>query len=242
MTDTPRVPRGSRGTLEVMTGIFILDYLTASPLQALFVLIAIVIALTVHEFAHAWVASRQGDQTARLFGRVSLNPLAHLDPAGSLLFLVAGIGWGKPVPVNPANLRDGKLGDFYVSIAGIVTNLVVAFLFALPLRIIDLTGGDVTAVNETWLQFTSIVTDINILLAAFNLLPIPPLDGSKAIGLFVPRRLQGAYQEYLRVGPVLLIAIFLFAVMSDARILGTILDPIIGVFGYFVKAFPAGLV
>ncbi|MDZ4248247.1 MAG: site-2 protease family protein, partial [Patescibacteria group bacterium] len=169
-----------------MTGIFILDYLTASPLQALFVLIAIVIALTVHEFAHAWVASRQGDQTARLLGRVSLNPLAHLDPAGSFLFLFAGVGWGRPVPVNPYNLRQGKLGDFYVSIAGIVTNLIVAFIFALPLRIIDLTGGDVTVVNQTWFQFTTIVTDINILLAAFNLLPIPPLDGSKAIGLFIP--------------------------------------------------------
>ncbi|HEY8108759.1 MAG TPA: site-2 protease family protein [Patescibacteria group bacterium] len=225
-----------------MTGIFILDYFTASPLQAVFVLIAIVIALTVHEFAHAWVAARQGDQTARMFGRVSLNPKAHLDPAGSLLFLFAGIGWGKPVPVNPANLRDGKLGDFYVSIAGIVTNLVVAFIFALPLRIIDLTGGDVTAVNQTWLQFTTIVTDINILLAAFNLLPIPPLDGSKAIGILVPHRFQHAYQEYLRVGPVILIAVFLTAIVFDSRILGTILDPVIGVFGYFVKAFPAGLV
>lgn len=225
-----------------MTGVFILDYFTASPLQAVFVLIAIVLALTVHEFAHAWVASRQGDQTARMFGRVSLNPKAHLDPAGSLLFLFAGVGWGKPVPVNPANLRDGKLGDFYVSIAGIVTNLVVAFIFALPLRIIDLTGGDVTAVNQTWLQFTTIVTDINILLAAFNLLPIPPLDGSKAIGILVPRRFQHAYQEYLRVGPVILIAVFLTAIVFDSRILGTILDPVIGVFSYFVKAFPAGLV
>ena len=225
-----------------MTGIFILDYLTASPLQALFVLIAIVIALTVHEFAHAWVASRQGDQTARLLGRVSLNPLAHLDPAGSFLFLFAGVGWGRPVPVNPYNLRQGRLGDFYVSIAGIVTNLIVAFIFALPLRIIDLTGGDVTTVNQTWIQFTTIVADINILLAAFNLLPIPPLDGSKAIGILVPRRFMHAYQEYLRVGPVLLIGLFLFAITFNSRILGTILDPIIGVFGYFVKAFPAGLV
>lgn len=225
-----------------MSGIFILDYFAISPLQAVFVLLAIILAVTVHEFAHAWVASRQGDQTARLLGRVSLNPTAHLDPAGSFLFLLAGIGWGKPVPVNPYHLRQGRLGDFYVSIAGIVTNLVVAFIFALPLRIIDLTGGDVTAVNQTWLQFTTIVSDINILLAAFNLLPIPPLDGSKAIGLFVPRAWQPAYQEYLRIGPVLLIGIFLFAIVFNAHILGTILDPIIGIFSYFVKAFPAGLV
>ncbi len=225
-----------------MTGIFILDYLTAAPLDALFVLIAIIIALTVHEFAHAWVASRQGDQTARMAGRVSLNPVAHLDVAGSFLFLVAGIGWGKPVPVNPYQLKDGRLGDFYVSIAGIVTNLIVAFIFAIPFRLLDLTGGDLTAANEVWLRFATIVTDINILLAAFNLLPIPPLDGSKAIGIFVPRRLQPAYQEYLRVGPVLLVGIFLFAIAFNSRILGVILDPILAVFSYFVKAFPAGLV
>ncbi|MEX1113555.1 MAG: site-2 protease family protein [Patescibacteria group bacterium] len=225
-----------------MTGIFILDYFLQSPLDAVFVLIAILIALTVHESAHAWVASRQGDQTARMLGRVSLNPRAHLDPAGSFLFLVAGIGWGKPVPVDPRFLKDGRLGDFYVSIAGIVTNLLIAFIFAIPLRLLDFTGADITVMNETWLRFTTIVADINILLAAFNLLPIPPLDGSKAIGIFVPRRFQPMYQEYLRVGPVLLIGIFLFAIAFNSRILGVILDPILAVFSYFVKAFPAGLV
>lgn len=224
------------------TGVFILDYLRIAPLEAVFVLIAIVIAVTVHEFAHAYAALRQGDQTAKLLGRVSLNPAAHLDPAGSLLFLVAGVGWGKPTPVNPYNLRDGRLGDFYVSIAGIVMNLIVAFIFAIPFRLIVLTGGDVASINQTWFTFANIVTDINILLAAFNLLPIPPLDGSKAIGILIPRRFERQYQEFLRVGPIGLIAIFLLAIAFHVNLLGGILDPIRGVFSYLVRGFPAGLI
>ncbi|MEX2043479.1 MAG: site-2 protease family protein [Patescibacteria group bacterium] len=214
------------------------------PLGVVAFLAAIVVAVTVHEFAHAWVASRQGDQTARLLGRVSLNPMAHLDPAGSFLFLFAGVGWGKPVPVNPYNLRQGKLGDFYVSIAGIVANLIVAFIFAIPFRIVAFSGGDVVTALDTsvWFQLSNLMIEINILLAAFNILPIPPLDGSKAIGLFVPRRFEAAYQEYLRIGPMLLIGLFLFVFVFDSALLGNILDPVRGIFGYFVKAFPAGLV
>lgn len=223
------------------TGIFILDYLQAQPLLALFFLIGIIIAVTVHEFAHAYVASRQGDDTARYSGRVSLNPAAHLDPAGSFLFLVAGIGWGKPVPVNPFNLRQGKLGDFYVSIAGIIANLIVAFIFAIPYRLVQMTGGDLTAVSGVWFDFANMVTLVNVLLAAFNLLPIPPLDGSKALGIIIPRRFEHAYQEYLRVGPVALISIFLLAIVFHVNLLGWIIDPIRAVFLYIVRVFPGGL-
>lgn len=179
----------------MQTGLPILDSLTVNPLYMVFFLVAVVIGLTVHEFAHAFVASRQGDQTARYAGRVSLNPLAHLDAVGSLMFLFAGIGYAKPVPVNPANLKDGKLGDFYVSIAGIVTNILTAFVFSLPFQLILLTGGDITAVNtdnNLGLLFCKVMFEVNILLAAFNLLPIPPLDGSKAIGILVPRRFEMA--------------------------------------------------
>lgn len=205
------------------------------PVETIFFLISVVIALTVHEFAHAAVAARQGDQTARSAGRVSLNPMRHLDPAGSFLFLFAGIGWGKPVPVNPYQLKDGKLGDFYVSIAGIIANMVLAFISFLPLIIIRLFGGDFDSQN-VFLQFTAMLFYVNCLLAAFNILPIPPLDGSKAIGILVPRRWEPAYQRYLQVGPVLLIGIFMLSIVFRVNIFGWILDPLIALFQYVTSA------
>lgn len=221
------------------TNIFILDFLAAKPLlTVLYFFIALIFAVTVHEFAHAYAALRQGDPTAKYLGRVSVNPMAHLDPAGSLLFVIAGIGWGKPVPVNPTNLKDGKLGDFYVSMAGIVTNLIVAFIFAIPFRLFYGFGGDVTAVNAPWFDFANMMTTVNCLLAAFNLLPIPPLDGSKALGILVPRRFEPAYQEFLRVGPVLLIGIFLVYIIFKINLLGNIIDPITRLFEYLARRFP----
>lgn len=228
------------------TGIGIIDTFARDPLSAVFFLIAVVFGLTVHEFAHAFVASRQGDQTARYEGRVSLNPLKHLDPAGSLLFLLAGIGYGKPVPVNPYNLKDGKLGDFYVSIAGIVTNLIMAFIFAIPFQVIAATGGDISSSNliqsqNYGLLFAQAMVAVNILLAAFNLLPFPPLDGSKAIGILVPRRYEAAYQRYLQVGPVVLLAILILPfIIPTLNILGPLIDPIKALFGFLVF-FPTSL-
>lgn len=217
------------------TGISLLDNLFTNPLATVFFLIGIIIAVTVHEFAHAYVAARQGDQTAKYLGRVSLNPLAHLDPAGSLLFVLAGIGWGKPVPVNPANLKDGRRGDFYVSIAGIVTNLVTAFIFTLPLQILHNTGGDISSVatsGNVGLLFCATVSSVNILLAAFNLLPFPPLDGSKALGILVPRRYDRQYEEYLRLGPVVLIGILVASFVFHLNILGPLIDVLSAAFGF----------
>lgn len=228
-------------TVEVQTGIFIVDFIQSQPLEALFFVISIVLAVTVHEFAHAYVASRQGDQTARMMGRVSLNPAAHLDPAGSFLFLLAGIGWGRPVMVNPYNLKSGRRGDFYVSIAGIVTNLAVAAIFAIPFRIIQMTGGDIAGAGSVWLDFARMVIYVNVLLAAFNVIPIPPLDGSKAIGILVPRSLWPVYQRYLQVGPALLIGIFLIAVVLKVNLIGPVLDPLIAFFQYVVAGFPTGI-
>ncbi len=227
----------------MQTGIFIVDYLVRQPLLAIYFLIGLVIAVTVHEFAHAYVAARQNDPTARYLGRVSLNPLAHLDPAGSFLFLFAGIGWGKPVPVNPANLKDGRLGDFYVSIAGIVTNIFIAFLFLLPLQILHTTGTDIALTSfqdNPGLLFCQMVAMVNVLLAAFNILPIPPLDGSKAIGILIPRRFEATYQQYLRVGPVVLIGIFLLSLAAGINLLGPIIDPLRALFS-FIAFFPTSL-
>lgn len=223
----------------MQTGIFIIDSLQLSLLSTLFFIISIIIAVTVHEFAHAAVAARQGDPTARLAGRVSLNPLHHLDPAGSFLFLIVGIGWGKPVPVNPYQLKDGRLGDFYVSIAGIITNLVLAFIAALPVIIIRWTGAEVDLHNAIFL-FLGMLAFVNCLLAAFNILPIPPLDGSKAIGIIIPRSLWPTYQRYLQVGPVLLIGIFMLGIVFHVYLLAPILDPLTALFQYLTGSNPFG--
>ena len=239
--DAKRSPADSAGILDGMESLLFLPRVADDPLALVFFLVAVVFGLTVHEFAHAYVASRQGDQTARLMGRLSLNPLRHLDPLGALMFLVVGIGYAKPVPVNPAHLRDGKRGDFYVSMAGIITNLVVAFLFALPFRVIQLLGGDIAAANSLVLEFAQTMIAVNVLLAAFNILPIPPLDGSKAIGILVPRSLEPAYYRYLQVGPVILIAILGLAFILHVNLLGPILDPIRSLFLYIVAGFPNGI-
>lgn len=224
--------------MESRLGIF---NLLSDPVSLVFFLVSVVFGLVVHEFAHAYAASRQGDQTARQAGRVTLNPLKHLDALGSISFLVMGIGWAKPVPVNPYQLKDGKLGDFYVSMAGIVTNLAVAFLFALPLRVIQLMGGDIAAVDGLVIQFIQMMVAVNVLLAAFNILPFPPLDGSKAIGILVPRSLWPAYQQYLQVGPVILLGIFGLYFITGINFFSPIIDPIYAFFSYLVAGFPTGI-
>lgn len=216
----------------MQTGITFIDNLLRDPLFAAMFLFCIVVAVTVHEFAHALVASKQGDQTARFLGRVTLNPIKHLDPLGSLLFILAGIGWGKPVPVDPSNLKDGKLGDFYVSMAGIAMNLVVAFIFAIPLQLAIL--GGVSPDLQLWLKFCEVMVTVNILLAAFNILPIPPLDGSKAIGILVPRRFERSYQEYLRVGPVLLIGLLLGSYLLHYNFLAIVIEPLDYIFRFLI--------
>ena len=159
--------------------------------------LGILIALDVHEFFHAWVADWLGDPTARYLGRISLNPLVHLDPLGTLmLFLAAttgrGIGWGKPVPVNPNRLRYGpRVGMGIVSFAGPFANLVTAAAFGLPLRL----GAELPGtLSVLFLQ----IMFINIGLAIFNLIPLPPLDGAEVILLFFPEERAEEIRHRLR--------------------------------------------
>jgi Zn-dependent protease len=223
----------------MQSGLPIIDSFTSDPTRTLLFLVALVIGVTVHEFAHAWMAARQGDYTAKYLGRVSLNPAAHLDPAGSFLFLLAGIGWGRPVPVNPYNLKDGRRGDFLVSIAGILMNLLVAFIFALPFQIMAATGSgislaDLATGNNVWLVFCQQMIGANLLLAAFNLLPIPPLDGSKALGIIIPRSWDEGYDQFLRYGPVVLLAIFMVSFIAGVNLIGPVIDPIMAAFGFLI--------
>jgi Zn-dependent protease len=166
--------------------------------------IAIVLGITVHEFMHAYAATRLGDDTARLMGRLSLNPMAHLDPFGTLLIVLAGFGYGKPVPFNESRLRTA-LGVSGVALAGPLANIVLAALCALPLRFggIDPLGGAYSVILES-------IVFYNCILAVFNLIPIPPLDGANVVyGLLSPQQ-KYTWRSYQQYGPILLLLLFFF--------------------------------
>ncbi|MDD2443885.1 MAG: site-2 protease family protein [Desulfotomaculaceae bacterium] len=150
---------------------------------------AIILGLTFHEYAHGWVADRLGDHTAREHGRLTINPLAHVDPVGFLLLFLAGFGWAKPVPVNPYNLKgDARQGMLLVALAGPATNMIMAFLSALLLG----TFGSLGLPYFVEVMYYMIL--INVVLAVFNLIPIPPLDGSKILAGILPGQQKWLYQ------------------------------------------------
>ena len=157
-----------------------LTSLLNNPLSAITFLCAVVVAITVHEFAHAWAATRLGDPLPESQGRLTLSPLAHLDPVGSLAFLIAGFGWGKPVQYNP-NALGRRTDELVIALAGPFSNLCTALLFNL------LTTALVQAPSlQHASQVGSIFATVNVTLAAFNILPFPPLDGSSIVAYFYP--------------------------------------------------------
>lgn len=195
-------------------------------------IIAVLVALTVHEYAHGWVAHQLGDPTAKYEGRLTFNPLAHIDPIGAVMFLLVGFGWGKPVPVNPRYFKHYRRDTALVSIAGPVSNLLLAFLcfFLIVLlvprnaafeNVVDVLGG-VRAASPS-LQFIveilSISVFVNLGLMAFNLLPIPPLDGSKILAAFVPLKYQDAYDQYMQQGMYLLLVLLVLERVFNRPIL-----------------------
>lgn len=211
---------------------FILSLLQ-SPLDFIAVLVGfMVIGITVHEFAHAWTANRFGDPTAKMEGRVSLNPLSHLDPIGTILFLIIGFGWGKPVPTNPHYLRH-KQDELKVAFAGIIANLLVATILAIPLRIAMLQG--VVIDSEPILAFIKRLVEINVLLAAFNILPIPPLDGSHLVEYFLDD--EGRY-NFQRIGQYVFIGIIMLGFLSGYSIISLVMEPIMRVMLFFVSGLP----
>ena len=207
----------------------LLDQFQIDPIGALITLaafaIALVVGITVHEFSHAWSAAQLGDYTARGQGRLTLNPLAHLDPLGTLLIFVAGFGWGKPTPVTPSNIRIGERpGMAVVALAGPISNMVVAILAALPFRMGTVSIGD--GIDSLFLQ--SIVL-WNVVLAIFNLLPIAPLDGFKVALGILPRRAAATFQRTERLGMLILMVVVLVDVFTPIGILSRILIPAINI-------------
>ncbi len=186
--------------------------------------IALVVAITVHEFSHALSAFRLGDNTAKNLGRLTLNPMAHLDPFGTIMIVVGGFGWGRPTPVSSWNLRIGeKAGMAVVSIAGPISNLLVAFLVALPIRL-DLFDWQQSVVTR---ELMSALFKWNIILAAFNLLPIAPLDGFKIVLGLLPRDAALSFAKTERYGPMVLMLLIISGLAFGIPVLGYIMNPII---------------
>jgi len=202
---------------------------------AVLVALALVVAITVHECSHALIASHLGDNTARQMGRLTLNPLKHLDPSGTVLMLVAGFGWGKPVPVNQQRLRNGRVGMALVAGAGPLSNLVVAFLLAIPFKLgaLHWSGpglNQITRVMTGGLQeglsdILGMMIFFNLLLAVFNLIPLFPLDGSKVLPGLLPRGLAAAYSRLERYGPLLLVALVMLDLLSGLGVLWAVMGP-----------------
>lgn len=182
-------------------------------------IIAVLIAIAVHECAHAYAAYRLGDDTAKHAGRLTLNPLAHLDPMGALLFLVVGFGWAKPVPVNPARLGSPKRDNALVALAGPASNLLLAGIAFAGLLLLGISWGGSfdllslrgASVLQTFLlQLCGSLLFVNLTLMAFNLFPIAPLDGSKILEGFVPYRHELEYGRFMQYGPYILLGLLLF--------------------------------
>lgn len=201
------------------------------PLEFYILMIPVLlISLTFHEFSHGYIAYRLGDNTAKDAGRLTLNPLKHLDPIGTLMMFVARIGWAKPVPVNPSFFKDRKKGMMLTSIAGPLSNLLMAFVVAFPLQIVIVTGFE-SIYAETgaayWLfKFLALLFYVNINLAVFNLFPIPPLDGSKILSAVLPTEVYFRFMRYEQYIGLAFLVIVMFFGSGFGKVIGFFTEPI----------------
>lgn len=175
---------------------------------------AILISLTVHEFAHAFIANRLGDKTAEYEGRLTLNPLSHIDPMGLIMLIALGFGWAKPVPYNPYNLSDPRLGAVLIGLAGPASNIILATLAAIGLRALSLSGGGLELSNLLVAGLFLLVI-VNLFLAFFNLIPVPPLDGSKVMDALLTKPQHAQLRIALHTwGPKALILFVILAIFG----------------------------
>jgi len=164
---------------------------------------------TIHEFSHAWVAYRLGDDTAARQGRLTLNPLVHLDLMGTLLFLIAGFGWARPVPINPAHFKDPKKGDFLATGAGPLSNLLGAIVLASVLRFVEPAATTTGSMASTFAEVLRYAVYVNLLLCFFNLIPIFPLDGARILRALLPLNQAYQFSRLEPMGPLILMAIII---------------------------------
>lgn len=211
----------------------ILTLLQANPIVALAFVTGIVAAITIHEYSHGLVAYRLGDPTAKLAGRLTLDPRAHLDPIGTLALLFLGFGWGKPTPFDPFNLRNIKRDSALISVAGAASNLLLATALSLPYLLAYFTQN-LSPVLVNAYDIVSIVIWINLILAIFNLIPIAPLDGFKVLAGILPR---DWYQDFIQTEKFG-IFILLFLLITGA--IGRLIFPAVSaLFGILLPGFLA---
>lgn len=194
----------------------VITQLFESPILFLFWAVALIIAITVHEFAHALAADKLGDPTPRLQGRLTLNPLAHLDPLGTLMILITRFGWGKPVQFDPFNLANPRRDAALISIAGPTSNLITATLLALLLR-----GGHIVFAPHGGLVLEAILSPIiflNVALAIFNLIPVHPLDGGKILVGLLPKDLAYEWDALLNRYGILILIFLIFPFFGSSPI------------------------
>lgn len=201
-----------------------LSALLSNPLEGLAWIIAFVAALTFHEFCHGLAAKLQGDDTAERMGRLTLNPIAHIDPIGFLAVLIAGFGWAKPVPYNPYNLRNQKWGPVLVAVAGPAANFVLFLISGLAYR--GLLAAGLMAEPSALATFLGALMGVNVVLFAFNLIPIPPLDGSKFLLMALQSPKYARIRFWLETrGPMTLILL----IVADSLLLnGLIFGTLVG--------------
>jgi Zn-dependent protease len=209
-------------------------------------MVVLLFAISAHEAAHAWMSNYFGDDTARLLGRITLNPVAHIDPIGTLLIPIVGfvlgniggsvariplIGWGKPTPVNPLRWRRKDLANVMVSAAGIMANLIIAICAFIILKVMLMTGAFASipdSMKEPVLLFLWLFLTMNVSLAVFNLLPFPPLDGSKILETFLPASARPALEMMEQFGFIILM------ILIYVGFFGAIMRPVMGVIEYLL--------
>ena len=198
----------------------------------IFIIIILIMSVVIHEVSHGYAALALGDPTAKYQGRLTLNPISHLDPIGSFFVPLIGyfaggfiVGWAKPVPFNPYNLRNQRWGEALVAVAGPISNIALAILFGLTIRFLP----EYINVSQSFLNLASSVVLINIILAIFNLIPIPPLDGSKILFAFLPYKWQTLRQSFERFGLILVFIFILFIWQIMSHIIGFIFTLLTGI-------------
>lgn len=197
-----------------------IDILFSNPLLFVIFFPGLLLAITIHEFAHAWMADRLGDPTPRVQGRLTLNPLAHLDPLGTLAILLTRFGWGKPVEFDPYNLKHPTRDAALIALAGPTSNMIMAGVLAIILRTLSIA-------DPTLLQGLVQILYINIVLAVFNLIPVGPLDGEKILYALLPKRTALEYRQFMQQYGIFVLILLIFPLFGGVSPVSRLISPII---------------
>jgi len=202
----------------------IIELLWENPSLFMVWVLAVIFGITIHEFSHALFGYILGDKTAKDRGRLTLNPLVHLDLFGFFLLLIAGFGWGKPVPFNPNNLKSRRWGPALIALAGPLSNLLAIIIFGFALKLVSIYSS--LGLDNLLVLFFLYLIQINMILMVFNLLPIPPLDGSKVLFSILPASLANFKTTLVRIGPTLILFLILFDRLFGLQIFSSVFSGI----------------